>query len=103
MFENLLRNSRLPFDLVIKKKAIIYPAERKSISMPIIHLTTFIQAPVERVLDLSRNIKQTKESMKHQKEEAVAGTRFGLIEKDETVTLKAKHFFKTRILRVKIT
>lgn len=37
------------------------------------------------------------------KEEAVAGTRFGLIEKEETVTWKAKHLFKNRILRVKIT
>jgi ligand-binding SRPBCC domain-containing protein len=37
------------------------------------------------------------------KEEAVAGTRMGLIEKDETVTWKARHVFKTRLLRVKIT
>jgi ligand-binding SRPBCC domain-containing protein len=71
--------------------------------MPIIHLTTFIQAPIERVFDLSRNIQLHKESMKQHKEEAVAGTRFGLIEKDESVTWKAKHFFKTRILRIKIT
>ena len=37
------------------------------------------------------------------KEEAVAGIRFGLIEKDETVTWQAKHLFKSRLLRVKIT
>ena len=66
--------------------------------MPLIHLTTFIEAPVERVFDLSRNIQLHKESMKDHKEEAVAGTRFGLIGKNETVTWKAKHFFKTRIL-----
>jgi ligand-binding SRPBCC domain-containing protein len=71
--------------------------------MPLIHLTTFIEAPVERVFDLSRNIELHKESMKQHKEQAVAGTRFGLIEKDETVTWKAKHFFKTRILRIRIT
>jgi len=71
--------------------------------MPLIHLTTFIQAPIERVFDLSRNIDLHKESMRRHREEAVAGTRFGLIEKDETVTWKAKHFFKTRILRVRIT
>ena len=41
--------------------------------------------------------------MIHYKEEAVAGIRFGLIEKEETVTWKAKHLFKTRFLRVKIT
>jgi len=71
--------------------------------MPTLHLTTFIEAPLERVFDLSRNIELHKESMKHYKEEAVAGTRFGLIEKDETVTWKARHLFKTRILRSKIT
>jgi ligand-binding SRPBCC domain-containing protein len=70
--------------------------------MPQIHLTTFIEAPVERVFDLSRNIQLHKESMKKHKEEAVAGTRFGLIEKDETVTWKARHLFKTRILRTRI-
>src|ERR1700755_697644 len=71
--------------------------------MPLIHLTTFIAAPIERVFDLSRNVQLHKESMKQHKEEAVAGTRFGLIEKDESVTWKAKHLFKTRILRTKIT
>lgn len=71
--------------------------------MPTIHLTTFIAAPVDRVFDLSRNIDLHKESMTKHKEEAVAGIRFGLIEKDESVTWKAKHLFKTRILRTKIT
>ena len=71
--------------------------------MPTVHLTTFIAAPVERVFDLSRNIELHKESMKRHKEEAVGGTRFGLIEKNETVTWKARHFFKTRVLRVRIT
>jgi ligand-binding SRPBCC domain-containing protein len=37
------------------------------------------------------------------KEEAVAGIRFGLIEKDETVTWRARHLFKSRLLRSKIT
>ncbi len=36
-------------------------------------------------------------------EEAVAGTRFGLIEKEDTVTWKAKHLFKNRLLRVRVT
>lgn len=71
--------------------------------MPTIHLTTFIAAPPQVVFDLSRNIDLHKESMASFKEEAVAGTRFGLIEKDETVTWKAKHFFKQRFLRLKIT
>ena len=71
--------------------------------MPTIHLTTFIAAPAQVVFDLSRNIEMHKESMSSYKEQAVAGIRFGLIEKDETVTWQAKHFFKTRLMRVKIT
>jgi ligand-binding SRPBCC domain-containing protein len=71
--------------------------------MPTIHLTTFIAAPAERVFDLSRNIDLHKQSMTKHKEQAVSGTRFGLIEKDETVTWKAKHLFKTRFLRSRIT
>ncbi|HEY6064340.1 MAG TPA: SRPBCC family protein [Chitinophagaceae bacterium] len=71
--------------------------------MPTIHLTTFIAAPVHVVFDLSRHIGLHKESMSKFKEEAVAGTRFGLIEKDETVTWRAKHLFKSRLLRSKIT
>ena len=71
--------------------------------MPLIHLTTFIQAPVDRVFDLSRNIELHKESMKQHNEEAVAGTRFGLIGIDETVTWKGRHLFKTRVLRIRIT
>ena len=71
--------------------------------MPNIHITTFIAAPVERVFDLSRNVDLHKKSMIKYKEEAVAGTRFGLIEKDETVTWRAKHLFKTRLLRSRIT
>jgi ligand-binding SRPBCC domain-containing protein len=71
--------------------------------MPTIHLTTFIAAPVNVVFDLSRHIELHKRSMSSYKEEAVAGTRFGLINKDETVTWKARHLFKNRFLRVKIT
>lgn len=71
--------------------------------MPTIHLTTFIAAPADMVFDLSRHIGLHKESMSKYREDAVAGTRFGLINKDETVTWKARHFFKERILRVKIT
>ena len=71
--------------------------------MPTIHLTTFIAAPVNVVFDLSRHIGLHKESMSEYKEEAVAGIRFGLIEKDETVTWRARHLFKNRFLRSKIT
>ena len=71
--------------------------------MPTIHLTTFIEAPAEVVFDLSRHVGLHKESMSKFREDAVAGTRFGLIQNEDTVTWKAKHFFKNRFLRVKIT
>lgn len=71
--------------------------------MPVIHLTTFIAAPADVVFDLSRHIGLHKESMADYREDAVAGTRMGLIEKGETVTWQARHFFRNRLLRVKIT
>jgi ligand-binding SRPBCC domain-containing protein len=71
--------------------------------MPTIHLTTFIAAPADRVFDLSRSIELHKQSMSSFSEEAVAGTRFGLIEKDETVTWRARHLFKNRLLRSRIS
>jgi ligand-binding SRPBCC domain-containing protein len=71
--------------------------------MPTIHLTTFVAAPPERVFDLSRSIELHKKSMAHTNEVAIAGTTNGLIGLDETVTWKAKHLFKTRVLRSKIT
>ncbi|HEX2629140.1 MAG TPA: SRPBCC family protein [Chitinophagaceae bacterium] len=74
-----------------------------TLAMPTIHLTTFIAAPAEVVFNLSRHIGLHKESMSKHGEEAVAGTRFGLIEKEETVTWKARHLFKNRLLRVKVT
>jgi ligand-binding SRPBCC domain-containing protein len=71
-------------------------------AMPTIHLTTFIAAPAGRVFDLSRSIDLHKKSLAHTNEQAVAGTTTGLINKDETVTWKAKHLGKTRVLKVKI-
>ncbi len=71
--------------------------------MPTIHLTTFIAAPIERVFDLSRSIELHKKAMAHTGEQAVAGTTMGLIGLDETVTWKAKHLYKTRIMKVRIT
>ena len=71
--------------------------------MPIIHLTNFIAAPVERVFDLSRSIDFHRKSMSHTGEEAVAGTTTGLINLHETVTWKARHLMKTRFMKVKIT
>jgi ligand-binding SRPBCC domain-containing protein len=71
--------------------------------MATIHLTTFIAAPVDRVFDLARSIDLHKKSMSHTNEQAVAGTTMGLINLNESVTWKAKHLMKTRILKSEIT
>jgi len=71
--------------------------------MPTIHLTTFVAAPAERVFDLCRSIELHRKSMAHVQEEAIAGTTNGLIGLNETVTWKAKHLLKTRVLKSRIT
>lgn len=71
--------------------------------MPTIHLTTFIAAPLERVFDLSRSVSLHKISMEHTGEQAVAGITTGLVNKDDTITWKGKHLFKTRFFTSKIT
>ena len=71
--------------------------------MPNITLITLINAPKERVFDLSRSIDLHQQSLLHTNEKAVAGRTNGLIEFGETVTWHANHLFKTRTLTVKIT
>lgn len=71
--------------------------------MPTIHITTFIAAPPEVVFNLSRHIGLHKISQQKHKEEAVSGITNGLIQKGESVTWKAKHLFKTRFLKIRIT
>lgn len=68
-----------------------------------IHLTTLIHAPVERVFDLSRSIDLHTISTSHSRESAIAGVITGLINENETVTWRAKHFFKWRQFTSKIT
>jgi ligand-binding SRPBCC domain-containing protein len=71
--------------------------------MPLIKLTTFVKAPLERVFDLSRSIDLHKYSMSRFGERPVAGRLTGLLEQSEEVTWKAKHLFKERTLSVRIT
>ena len=60
--------------------------------MPIIELRTEINAEKKIVFDLSRSIDLHKISTQHTNEEAVAGKISGLIEMNESVTWRAKHF-----------
>jgi ligand-binding SRPBCC domain-containing protein len=68
-----------------------------------IHLTTVINAPVERVFDLSRSINLHKISVAHTEEKVIGGVMSGLIKENETVTWQAKHLFKLRQFTSKIT
>jgi ligand-binding SRPBCC domain-containing protein len=71
--------------------------------MPTIHITTFIAAPQQVVFDLSRHIGLHKISQQQHKEEAIGGVTGGLIQEGEFVTWKAKHLFKIRFLKIRIT
>jgi len=70
--------------------------------MPVIHLETYIDAPVKICFDLSRSIDLHKISTSRTGEEAIAGRTSGLIEAGETVTWQAKHFGVRQQLTVKI-
>jgi len=71
--------------------------------MPRIKIQTEIKADKQIVFDLSRSIDLHKISTEHTNEEAIAGITSGLIELNESVTWKAKHFGITQTLTSKIT
>lgn len=71
--------------------------------MPVIKLETTINAPIERVFDLSRSIDLHADSMTHTDEKPVAGVTKGLINLGETVTWEATHFGIRQQLTSKIT
>lgn len=71
--------------------------------MPVITLETKINAPIERVFDLSRCIDLHETTMTNHQEKAVAGVMKGLINLDETVTWEAVHFGVRQKLTSKIT
>lgn len=57
-----------------------------------IELTTTIKAPVQIVFDFSRNIGVHQKSAGNSNEKAIGGVTSGLINYNETVTWKGKHF-----------
>jgi ligand-binding SRPBCC domain-containing protein len=71
--------------------------------MPRIFLETLINAPIERVFDLSLSIDLHQLSAKQTNEKAIAGKTSGLIGLNETVTWRAKHFGIYQKLTVQIT
>ena len=60
--------------------------------MTTIRLITKINAPIQTVFDLARNIDAHKKSMFQSNEKAIAGRTSGLIALGETVTFRGKHF-----------
>jgi len=60
--------------------------------MTIIKLITILNAPIDTVFNLSRNIDIHLLSTHQTNEKAIAGRTSGLIELNETVTWRGKHF-----------
>ncbi|MCF6142181.1 SRPBCC family protein [Flavobacterium sp. K77] len=60
--------------------------------MTTIQLTTRINAPIEIIFDLSRNIDIHQQSTSKSHETAIDGVTSGLINLNETVTWRGKHF-----------
>lgn len=60
--------------------------------MTTINLITKINAPKQIVFDLSRNIDVHQNSVSQTNEKAIAGVTSGLINYNETVTWRGKHF-----------
>ncbi|MEH1009461.1 SRPBCC family protein [Winogradskyella sp. ECml5-4] len=71
--------------------------------MPKIELRTEIKADRKVVFDLSRSIDLHKISTEQTNEQAIAGKTSGLIEMNESVTWRAKHFGIYQNLTSKIT
>ena len=71
--------------------------------MPILKIVTEIKAQQEIVFDLARSIDLHKVSTAFSKEEAIAGKTADLIELNEWVTWRAKHFGIYQKLTSKIT
>lgn len=59
--------------------------------MAVIHIETLINADINTVFDLARDIDLHQHSTSKTKEKAIAGRTSGLIEENETVTWRAKH------------
>ena len=71
--------------------------------MPLIELTTNINAPIERCFDLARSIDLHILSTEGTDEKAIAGVTSELIAQNEEVTWRANHFGISQTLSSRIT
>jgi len=70
--------------------------------MPKIHITSFINAPVDRVFNLSRNLTLIKLALKGGKEQYLSSAAGNLLTAGETITLRARHLGKNRELTARV-
>jgi ligand-binding SRPBCC domain-containing protein len=75
----------------------------EEVIMASIELETAINAPIDRVFDLSRSIDAHQFSTSSSKEKAISGRTSGLINLGENVEWEARHFGITQRLSVTIT
>jgi ligand-binding SRPBCC domain-containing protein len=71
--------------------------------MPKIHVTTFINAPIERVFNLSRSLALSKMAIKGGTEQLLSSSSANMLGAGETITLRAKHLGKTREITARVT
>ena len=71
--------------------------------MPTIELTSILEAPLERVFNLSRSIDLHMKTAGKTGERAVAGVMTGLIGEGQRVTWRARHFGIWQTLTVQVT
>ncbi|SEQ79442.1 SRPBCC family protein [Piscibacillus halophilus] len=70
--------------------------------MPTIKYDILIDAPIEYVFDLTRDVDVHMQTTANTGEQAIAGVTHGLMEKGDTVTWKAKHLGVKQTLTAKI-
>lgn len=71
--------------------------------MPVIELTTLIDAPIERVFDLARSLDLHMASTARTGERAVDGVTSGLLGAGQEVTWRARHFGVWQTLTSRMT
>jgi len=69
----------------------------------IIHLTTHINAPINKCFELSISVDVHQQSTGNTREKAIAGVTSGMMELNDTVTWEAIHFGVKQKLTSKIT
>ena len=89
--------------MIERQTSLSYFSLSLSHTVPVIDLSTQINAPIERVFDLSRSVDLHVASTAHTQERAVAGVTSGLMALGQEVTWRARHFGIWQCLTSRIT